>query len=140
SPVVELAACISSTYSTLGNTEDLSWRLRGVDGHTSKHAVMNFIRERGAHAAVRELILPSREVTKVISDKFSFTIFEEPQDSTIDRLLWKFGFSIPRYEDEYSLLRQRLEAFKGTVISLPRQPNEENRAQVRSVGVNLFVS
>jgi hypothetical protein len=71
----------------------------------------------------------------------NFTVHDgEEQSATIRRLLLKFGFDLPRYEEEYALLRERVSQFMACALELPPTPTEEGRARVRSVGVNLFVS
>ena len=65
---------------------------------------------------------------------------EEDHVGVRRRLLWKLGFTLARYEDDYQLLRNRIAEFREVVLHLPQQPNEDERARVRSVGVNLFVS
>jgi hypothetical protein len=55
-------------------------------------------------------------------------------------LLWKLGFSVPRYDHEYQILRNRIAEFKAIVLQVPPRLTEEDRARIRSVGVNLFVS
>jgi hypothetical protein len=64
----------------------------------------------------------------------------EDETDTVRRLLWKFGYNLPRYDEECSLLRERISQYKMCALDLPSTPSEGDRARVRSVGVNLFVS
>lgn len=140
-PIIELAALIWNAYTELGITNDLAWRVRGHIGTSLRHSVMNFIRSRGPKAGVKELILPSRDVTSHIGEYLKFQIFpEEDEDTTCSRLLWKFGFNLARYEDDYVILQNRIAEFRELVLQMPPQPNEGERARVRAIGVNLFVS
>jgi hypothetical protein len=103
--------------------------------------VVNFVRSNGPEAAIRELVLPSRRVTAAIGDALMFSVcLDEPQDVTCNRLLWKLGFDKARYEDEYVLLRTRLDEFREEVLRVPERLSEEDRSRVRARGVNLFVS
>lgn len=140
-PIIELAALIWTTYESLGLSGELEWRVRGHAGSTLRHSVIDFIRTHGPQAAVRELILPSQNVTTKIADYSTFQIWhEEDEVNTCNRVLWKLGFNLARYEDEYTILRNRISEFRESVLQLPLAPNEEEKARIRSVGVNLFVS
>jgi hypothetical protein len=140
-PIVELAAQIWNAYERLGLTDDLAWRVRNHEGSTLRHSIMNFIRLRGPEAAVDDFVLPSKAVTASICDQMYLKILpEEDHVGVRRRLLWKLGFTLARYEDDYQLLRNRIAEFREVVLHLPQQPNEDERARVRSVGVNLFVS
>jgi hypothetical protein len=55
-------------------------------------------------------------------------------------MLWKIGFDIPRYAEGYALLCKRLEAFNRALLAVGGLKQEEDREELRSVGVNLFVS
>jgi hypothetical protein len=140
-PIIELAALIWHTYIRLGATDDLTWRVRGHEGTSIRHSVMDFIRVHGPEAAVRELVLPSREVTASIGETLSFRIVPgEEEGEVCRRFLWKFGFTLARYEDEYAILRNRIAEFRERVLQMPSDPDEQECARIRSVGVNLFVS
>ncbi|MDP2858167.1 MAG: hypothetical protein Q8P50_09355 [Bacillota bacterium] len=121
--------------------EDFVWRLRGHEGTTVRHSVIDFIRVHGPQLAVKELILPSRSVISALAEKYNFQIFDgESEASTVDRLLWKLGFNLARYEDAYQILRNRIQEFKTCVLQLGPELMEGDKAKVRSIGVNLFVS
>lgn len=140
-PVIELAATIWSTYESLGMTDDLSWRLRGHEGTTVHHSVIDFIRVHGPQQAVKELILTSRSGVSAVEKKYNFTIVAgEDESTTVDRLLWKLGFNLARYEDDYRILRNRIQEFQTCLLHLGTELREEDKARVRGIGVNLFVS
>jgi hypothetical protein len=140
-PIVQLYAELCNTYRSLGLAEELVWRVRQGSSPSLEHATMDFIRARGPESAVRELIFPTKAVTTAIGEGLFFEVREnETQDDACSRLLWKLGFSAPRYGDEYQVLRNRMGEFKATVLQMPPRLTEENRARIRSVGVNLFVS
>lgn len=140
-PVIKLSALICNTYDELGITEDLAWRIRGHSGTTLRHSVVDFIRSHGPVSAVRELVLPTKSVTDKFGLDLVFNIHENEDEINIcNRLLWKCGFNLARFEDEYTILRDRITEFRNIVLQLPKQPNESDQAKVRSIGVNLFVS
>ena len=139
--VIELSALIWNTYENLGIADDLVWRVRSHAGSTLRHSVMDFVRSRGPETAVRELILPSRDVTTEIGEALTFSVCpEESEEMTCNRLLWKLGFNTARYEDEYVLMRNRIAQFRDQVLQISAHPSEDERASVRACGVNLFVS
>lgn len=140
-PVIKLSSIICNVYEELGLSDDLAWRVRGHAGTTLRHSVVDFIRSHGPVAAVRDLILPTKAVTTKIGDSLTFNVWEnEDEIQTCNRLLWKCGFNLARYEDEYSIFRERISNFRTIVLQLPKSPSENEQAQVRSIGVNLFVS
>ena len=140
-PVIELGAAIWSTYESMGMADDLGWRIRGHEGTTPHHSVVDFIRVHGPEQAVKDLILPSKAVATAVAERLLLQILPgEEEGETVRRALWKLGFAVPRYEESYQLLRNRLQEFHTCVLELGPDLNETDRARVRSVGVNLFVS
>jgi len=140
-PVIELAAAIWQTYDFLRMTDELSWRLRGHEGTTVRHSVIDFIRVHGPQQAVKELILLSRSVVGEVAERYNFTIFPgEDESTTVDRLLWKLGFNLARYEEDYQIFRDRIQEFQNCILQLTIELREEEKAKVRGIGVNLFVS
>lgn len=140
-PVIELLGAIWSTYSAKNQLDDLRWRLREHEGSTPRHSTLGYIRSAGPRRAVRDLILPSRAITTAVFEQSGFTMLpDEDEDQMIDRLLWKFGFNLPRYEDTHQLLRNRIDEFESCVLQLTGDLSEGDKARVRSIGVNLFVS
>lgn len=138
---IELGSSVWNIYERLGLLDDLAWRVRSHGGATLRHQLFEFLRVHGPHAFAREVILVSRTVTNELASQVAFRIYDgEKEEVTIRRLLWKFGFDLPRHEDDYHLLRDRISQFEQCIVSLPHDPNEHDRARIRSVGVNLFVS
>ena len=114
---MELAAQIWNAYERLGLTDDLAWRVRNHEGSTLRHSIMNFIRLRGPEAAVDDFVLPSKAVTASICDQMYLKILpEEDHVGVRRRLLWKLGFTLARYEDDYQLLRNRIAEFREVVL------------------------
>ncbi|MCB2144908.1 MAG: hypothetical protein KQI81_00435 [Deltaproteobacteria bacterium] len=139
--VIELASTIWSTYESLGQNDDLSWRLRKTDLSGLKHSIFEFIRTHGPEKTVKDLILPSRSVITAIAEEYNFQIFPgEDERKTIRRLLWKLGFNLSRYEENYEILHNRLQEFQACLLTLGSKLGEGDKAKVRGVGVNLFVS
>ena len=142
-PMIHLFALIWQAYERLGMLDELEWRVRHIQGSssTAKHSLMEFLRKSGPQAAIKELILSSRAITTEIGGRLWFEALKgEDQVTTCRRLMWKFGFQVPRYGDEYHILRNRIGEFKAAVVQMPQKPTEDDRARIRSIGVNMFVS
>ena len=140
-PILELAASVWSCYESLGMTDDLVWRLRSCEGASFRHSFMEFNRAYGPRRAVKELVLSSRAVTTAISKRLNLQFLEgESEENTINRLLWKFGFNLARYEDAYQILRNRLADFHRCVLQAGPRLAEPEKAKIRGLGANLFVS
>jgi hypothetical protein len=96
-PMIHLYAQIWNTYQKPGMIEDLTWRVGYSQGNSSsaKHALMNFLHEKGPEVAVKELILSSRAVTAEIGTDLIFKVRDgEDKTDASRRLLWKFGFRV----------------------------------------------
>ncbi|MEW6535104.1 MAG: hypothetical protein AB1454_05730 [Candidatus Auribacterota bacterium] len=140
-PVIELAALIWSSYNELKFEEDLRWRLRTYETPTIQHSVIEYIRNQGPRSAVKNLILSSHTVTQKVCDRsWTNLIPGENEERLIDRLLWKLGFNSARYEETHQLLLNRIDDFKSHILQLGAKLSEKEKADVRSIGVNLFVS
>jgi hypothetical protein len=102
---------------------------------------LNLLRSIGPVAALQKLVLSSAAIANSLSADLNFQLISgEPEEQTCQRLLWKFGYTLPRYESDYSVLRDRISEFRTCVLQLPSRPSEQDRARVRASGVNLFVS
>jgi hypothetical protein len=141
--IIGLHGEIWAAYKKLGILEDLRWRVRSSQpGEPSlRIALMDFIRSHGPAGAVKDLVLPSRDVTKALEADLWFKVEpQEKESESIAKILWKFGFTVARYGREQHILKQRTSDFKAAVLKLPSHPGEEDYAAVRSIGVNLFIS
>jgi hypothetical protein len=140
-PIVELGSIIWSTYESLNLVDELEWLLRGHKALTIRHSVIDYIRTHGPQKTTKDLIFSSRAVTGAIGERLNFQFFDkENEDITIKRLLWKFGFMLPRYEETYQIIKSRIEEFRTCVLKLGPELKEPEKAEIRSIGVNLFVA
>jgi hypothetical protein len=62
----------------------------------------------------------------------------EEESHLIRKMLWKLGFDIGLYPSYHSLFWERLEKFKGAVIT--DKYDERDQEAIRSAGANFFVS
>lgn len=141
-PLARLRTTIVKAYTEIAATDALRWRIHAPERIATGAALADHIQRVGPLATVRELIMPER----LAFDKVSDLVFlqqlpgEEPEEVTT-RLLWKLGFSLPRYTGRISLLRRRLEDFNQCLLGLgSAADSEEDREKIRRSGVNLFVS
>lgn len=140
-PLVTLMLSIWETYDSQGLMEELSWKLgKPVEG-LSRDVLMKYIQERGPVEVVRELVLSIRPVALSIANEVNLAIVpNEAREQLVNRFLWKFGFNPSRHNDKYPRLRARLTQFKDTLLRTNVIRTEDDREEIRSQGVNLFVS
>ncbi len=142
-PMIRLQGEIWQAYSSINGLAELEWKICRTRGESSglRIALMNYIVQNGPEETVQNLIFSSQLVHEQIEEKLQFKFMKgETEKESARKLLWKFGFSIPRYGSDQELLRNRMADFKSATLRMPLRPSEEDRAAVRSVGVNLFVS
>ncbi len=140
-PLVTLMLSIWETYESQGLMEELSWKLgKPVEG-LSRDVLMEYIQEHGPAEVVRDLVLSSRPVALSIANEVNLAVVpNEAREQLVNRFLWKFGFNPSRYDDKYPRLRTRLTQFKDTLLQTNTIRTEDDREEIRSQGVNLFVS
>lgn len=140
-PVTFMAQTIWKAYDDLGMLKDLEWRCRKASGTANLSAPIDFIRLNDPSVVVRELILSSRDIAVEIAKKLSIYIpnFDD-SEKIIDKLLWKFGFTRPRYDERLSRIARQTEKFKEELLTVPEVLKEDHRERIRERGVNLFVN
>ncbi len=140
-PLAFLHTIVWESYETLGLLEELGWKLRRKPGVPPNSALMDFIRASPPAQVVSELVLSSMPVTRVVCERFGIPIEAVDRGAALtELLLWKLGFNPSRFPDQYARFKTRIDEFSATVLPLLEVRTEEERARVRSVGVNLFVS
>jgi hypothetical protein len=139
-PIINLASLIWKAYDECDNLNDLDWRIRNQPTISTTTALVDYIRQNSPSHAVQSLILSSEPVTRRIASDLCLSLEKAGSELLIPRILWKFGFDLPRYDDKYQRLRKRLDSFKETIINIGGINSEEDREAIRSAGVNLFVS
>jgi hypothetical protein len=140
-PLVVLMSAIWRMYESQNLLDELSWKLGKPEGILSRNILMDHIQEHGPAEVVKDLILPSKPVALSIANELDLLIRpDEERDQLVNRFLWKFGFDPSRYGDEYLRLRSRMRQFKDVLLRIGSISTENDREEVRSHGVNLFVS
>ncbi|MBC6608905.1 hypothetical protein H8B13_18940 [Hymenobacter sp. BT188] len=140
-PLVSFSAAIWEGYNKAGLLDDLAWRCSKHEGSATPGMVMAYLRDHSPQEAVQTLILPSRVVLNYLSEKFIMHLIASESDTDLtNRLLWKVGFDVTRYEADYISFINRLQSFNDTLLSINEIKSEADREAIRSAGVNLFVS
>jgi hypothetical protein len=141
--ILRLQGEIWQAYSESNALGDLEWKIRRTKGQATglRVALMEYIRQSGPEETVRNLIFPSQLVNEKIEKQLQFQLSaSDTEEDSAKKLLWKFGFSIPRFGRDQELMRNRMAEFKAATLRMPPRPTEEDRAALRSIGVNLFIS
>jgi len=140
-PPLMLSSIIWKEYEKAGSLGELAWRCRRDSDSIHPDIVLDYLKEHGAREAVRNLLLSSHSVALAVSDRMNVALsVNESQDETISRILWKFGFNPPRYDQKYSRLRTQLSSFREELLRYRGSLTDDDRDSIRSVGVNVFVS
>lgn len=140
-PLLALVAVIWSAYENAALLSELGWRLRRSAGAPPRSALMEYVRANDPSVIIRELVLSSMPVALAVGEALELPMGGSGDEARLmERMLWKLGFDIPRFTDEYDRLRARIVAFNEMLLKLSGIRNEDDREAVRSVGVNLFVS
>ena len=140
-PFAALWSAILQAYLATDSTE-LQWRLGSDASRGLQVTLTEYVRKSGPQQSVRELILTSQPVTEKICQTLCIPITEIGlrDEATISRILWKFGFEIPRHDDLLDRFKKRLASFESLLLDVDWARGEVTRERIRSEGVNLFVS
>jgi hypothetical protein len=139
--VINLVSTISRTYNEEGDVNELQWRLGTDLTSGTEQALVDYIRIRGPRVGVDNLILASGAIAKRVGADVCASIDALRRDALAsDHLLWKLGFDPIRFEEPIVTFSQRISSFRDTVLKADPIDTEDKRGDIRSVGVNLFVS
>jgi hypothetical protein len=140
-PLALMATVIWDAYEACDAIADLEWRCQQRGSIANLSSPLEYIRTHDPADVVRDLILPSRDVTVKVAEEFGLSPASRSEPSIFtERLLWKMGFDVPLFDRRISRIKEHIAAFKTKVISCSERPTEEEREKIRSAGVNLFVS
>ncbi len=141
-PFAHLCNSVLESHSKLEKENDLAWKL-GVDPTDGLHsALTEFVRREGPGTAVERLILSSRGVTEIVAEKLGLKIGDMnlQNPTAMSRILWKFGFELPRHDNVLERLKVRIGTFEDLIGEVDGSTGEDARQKIRAEGVNLFVS
>lgn len=140
-PIAKMAELIWDAYDEAELLGELSWRALKSAGTATPGTVLQYLNSKSPYEAVLELVLSSSEVTQYIMSMICLELYGgEPNEVIADRVLWKFGFSVPRYGKEYPTLLRNLDGFRSVLLGKSTPFDEVAREHIRSSGVNLFVN
>ena len=138
-PVSMLTTLVLRAYNEANLEQDLAWKVKGDISINLKKSVFNYIVKLGPQEAITNLVLSSSTVTRHICKEVNLSMkFVDVNQISNERLLWKLGFNPEEYDLIVPRIKSKNREFKELLLSLS-SIEEEEREQVRSVGVNLFV-
>ena len=113
-PFAALCSAILRAYQETDTSNELSWRLGSDPSRGLKVTLTEFVRREGPVEAVSKLVLASHSVSMSICRELQLNLAEilPRTEETIPRMLWKFGFEIPRHDDVLERLHRRIRGFE----------------------------
>jgi len=140
-PVAYMAATIWKAYAETGSLSDLEWRCRKGAGPASPGSPIDFMRAHEPDSVIKELVLPSREITHWLAEQLNLQIAAfDDEETIVSRFLWKLGFNLPRFDDRFARFHRQSAAFREELLKATARLNDDDRDRLRSKGVNVFVS
>jgi hypothetical protein len=147
-PLARLRRLILDLYESEEDKQQLAWmlgRAAAVGSATSNglgQEVERFIVSRGPAAVLEELVFPNHDKLRKALQFVRAPHLSLPRDRSedkhlIERLLWRLGFPLVRFESKLQSFRVRLEQFVAAAVQRVTDP-EEWKAQVRGAAGNLF--
>ena len=140
-PVLYLSSVIWKAYAESNQLGDLAWLCR-KGAHTPQLGeVLEYLRNYTAKDAIQELIIRNRNIFTPVLNELRLDydkLHDDPE--LVDKMLWKFGFNPARFDMKYGRLRSQLSALKEEAIKSPKRLSADDRDNLRSKGVNVFVS
>lgn len=139
-----LKRLIRDVYETTNDLEQLKWSLRHIEGETINQKLDRYINSEDPKEVVKNLILSSEGKINKAFEIIKYGIFEFPdsmakEEYLIDKILWKLGFDIKVYPAGQKVFWERLTRLN-EVVRGSDEYGEDDKEQIRSVGVNFFVS
>jgi hypothetical protein len=141
-PFALLCSSILRAYDRTEAKSELAWRLQSDPSRGIEVMLTDFIRHEGPAESVSKLVLASQPVSAEVCRDVQFPLTETfPRtETTVPRILWKFGFEIARYDDSLSRLNRWLQQFEDALSQVDFSDGEKARENIRAQGVNLFVA
>jgi hypothetical protein len=143
-PLARLKRLVLSLYSGETEKKELSWALRSTGGHALGEKLEEFISNQDPAAVLSRFIFSSPEKVQRSAEHLRaqhLRVPLNPEEERIftERVLWKLGFPKTNFESPLRTFHSRLEKFDEAARTSYAEV-EQWREQVRSLGVNLFVS
>lgn len=123
---------------------DLNWKLRHIEGDSTSDKLESYLMNSDPKTIISELILSSQyNITKtfeyLVCGNFSLPKNQVDESFLIEKILWKLGFDIGLYPNDLKIFWERLYKFRD-VSKTYSSYLESDREEIRSAGVNFFVS
>jgi len=141
--LVRLKRLIKSVYEDPYLKSQLEWKLRPFSGDTIDAKIEKYISKSDPKTIITETIMAGpvqlEKAWRMLPGYYKMPDDFEQESYIIDKILWKLGFDINIFPDELAKFWKRLRKFKDIVTRTSRY-NEEDKEEIRSAAVNLFVS
>lgn len=143
-PLARLKRLVMFLHREPKAQKDLVWILRKSPGDTAEEKLENYINVTSPAEVVAKFVFASPEALRTSLEHIRAKHLPLPTNETeertfIDVMLWKIGFPRTSFISQLEAFRDRLTQFRA--IALVKQSSGEKwKEQVRSVGVNFFVS
>ena len=142
--LLRLKVLLSNIFSGPDTKEQLSWTLREFQGETLEERIDQFVHREDPRNVLKNTIFMQQRFLLAAFEYLKFGKFDVPsnvddENRLIDKMLWKLGFDMPRFPRYSNLFWERHEKFLECSRTY-RKYTELDREQIRSAGVNFFVS
>jgi hypothetical protein len=143
-PLARLKRLVLNLYSGEDERKELWWALRSINGHTLGEKLEGYINTLDPVVVVSRFIFSSPEkvqgsVEQIRAQHLPVPFDQQEEQVFTQRVLWKLGFPKTSFESPLRTFYERLAKFEVTARTSYASV-EQWREQVRSLGVNLFVS
>lgn len=139
--VVALIKMLEEVYAKCGKSSDLRWRLKASTEDSTGTSLFNYLNVNGPKETVKSLILPDETICKTLKENLYLSVNPiEKTDIFINRLLWRIGFEPIDKDTMIFRLNERIDHFIDVLMQSSDSLTEHMRENIRSAGVNLFVS
>lgn len=141
--IVRLKRLIKSVYEDPYLKSQLEWKLRPYSGDTLDAKIEKYISKSDPKTIINETIMTGpvqlEKAWRMLPGYYKMPDDFEQESYIIDKMLWKLGFDINIFPEDLTKFWKRLRKFKDIVTRSSRY-NEEDKEEIRSAAVNLFVS
>jgi hypothetical protein len=146
-PINRLYFITKKIFDTPNKIKNLNWKLSSISGfkiHTSDNYSMleNVLYDINPEEFVKKILFSEHDVVEKLFEVLEFgnyVIEANEIDFLVKKVLWKLGYNITFYSEEYMTILKSFERFKLVTLS-ENIYTDEYKNKIRSESINLFVS